>query len=153
MAEMTTGIYTFCGHPFDIELALEICDGKRPEFALETPSCYIELAKLCMDSDLQKRPTAETIPLKKYSDIIYRYASKFINTHDISQKYKERNNQHDIYGSIPVNSAEIPVDETISDKYIRNIGRKALAEALYKNNTCHNKLDSEIGSALDVALH
>ncbi|RIB17450.1 hypothetical protein C2G38_2088175, partial [Gigaspora rosea] len=61
MAEMTTGIRPFCGRSFDIELALEICNGKRPVFALETPSCCIELANLCMDSDSQKRPTAEAI--------------------------------------------------------------------------------------------
>ncbi|RIB17452.1 kinase-like domain-containing protein [Gigaspora rosea] len=163
MAEMTTGIRPFCGRSFDIELALEICNGKRPVFALETPNCYIELAKLCMDSDSQKRPTAETIrdklsewhslvnqpdefdefdksdeldesnkldefdesdesnkelqiinefmvadmripelsiTLKKHPDIVYRYASKFINTHDIAQQYEERNNQ---IGSIPLN--------------------------------------------------
>ncbi|RIB21778.1 kinase-like domain-containing protein [Gigaspora rosea] len=41
MAEVTTGMYPFCERPFDIELALEICNGKRPAFALETPSCYI----------------------------------------------------------------------------------------------------------------
>ncbi|RIB21791.1 hypothetical protein C2G38_2077349 [Gigaspora rosea] len=170
MTEVTTGMYPFYERPFDIELALEICNGKRPAFALETPSCYIELAKLCMDPDLQKRPTAETIrdkltewhsfvkesndydefdelnksdeldefnkpdecneidesneklqiinefmiadmriselaiTLKEHPDIIYQYASKFINTHDIAQQYKKRSNQHDIYdvGSIPL---------------------------------------------------
>ncbi|RIB17448.1 kinase-like domain-containing protein [Gigaspora rosea] len=173
MAEITTGIRPFCGRSFDIELALEICNGTRPVSALETPSCYIELAKLCMNSDSQKRPTAKkicdklsewhsfvnrpdefdesdeldetnkldefdesdesnkelqiinefmvadmripelSITLKEQHDIIYRYASKFINTHDIAQQYKERNGQ---IGSIPVNSAEIPVDVTISHR-------------------------------------
>ncbi|CAG8621739.1 4635_t:CDS:2 [Gigaspora margarita] len=53
-----------------------------------------------------------SITLKEHPDVIYRYASKFINTHDIAQQYKERNNKIDIYGSIPVISAEIPVDVT-----------------------------------------
>ncbi|CAG8738446.1 3044_t:CDS:2, partial [Gigaspora rosea] len=38
---------------------------------------------------------------------------KFINTHDIAQQYKERNNQ---IGSIPVNSAEIPVDVMVNHR-------------------------------------
>ncbi|CAG8545927.1 2058_t:CDS:2 [Gigaspora margarita] len=56
------------------------------------------------------------ITLKEHSDIIYQYASKFINTHDIAQQYKERSNQHGIYGSIPVNSADIPIDVTVSHR-------------------------------------
>lgn len=51
----------FYGHSFGVELALEICFGKRPDFALGTPNCYIKFAELCMHSDSQKRPTAETI--------------------------------------------------------------------------------------------
>ncbi|CAG8466451.1 33473_t:CDS:2 [Racocetra persica] len=56
------------------------------------------------------------INLKEHPDIAYRYASKFINTHEIAQQYKERNNHLDIYGSNPVISAEIPVDITASHR-------------------------------------
>ncbi|CAG8722212.1 21138_t:CDS:1, partial [Racocetra persica] len=38
-----------------------------------------------------------SINLKEHPDIAYRYASKFINTHEIAQQYKERNNHLDIY--------------------------------------------------------
>ena len=67
----------------DIELALEICSGKRPDFALGTPKCYAELAELCMHSDSQQRPTAETIHFKLpewYS---------FINQPDESSEFDE----------------------------------------------------------------
>ncbi|CAG8852283.1 3610_t:CDS:2, partial [Racocetra persica] len=55
-----------------------------------------------------------SIILKEFPDIVYRYASKFINTHEIAQQYKERNNQLDIYGigSIPIASVEIPFNVT-----------------------------------------
>ncbi|CAG8806139.1 27357_t:CDS:1, partial [Gigaspora margarita] len=50
------------------------------------------------------------ITLKENPDIIYQYASKFINTHDIAQQYKERSNKHDIYGmgdSIPYSIVKV----------------------------------------------
>lgn len=61
MIEMSTGQRPFDGIPFDIELAINICSGLRPEFAPGTPKCYIELAKRCMDSDPRKRPDIEDI--------------------------------------------------------------------------------------------
>ncbi|RIB27751.1 kinase-like domain-containing protein [Gigaspora rosea] len=64
MAEITTG-KRFCdGFKYDYELAIKICSGLRPEFAEGTPDCYIELAKQCMDSNPQNRPTAEDVYLK-----------------------------------------------------------------------------------------
>ncbi|CAG8621012.1 17014_t:CDS:1, partial [Gigaspora margarita] len=42
-----------------------------------------------------------SITLKEHPDIIYRYASKFINTHDIAQQYEERNNQIGMSDYIP----------------------------------------------------
>ncbi|RIB09569.1 hypothetical protein C2G38_2108295, partial [Gigaspora rosea] len=60
MSEMTTGQRPFDGHEFDHKLAFKICKrGLRPEFASGTPKCYIELAEKCMDSDPQKRPSAD----------------------------------------------------------------------------------------------
>ncbi|RIB02723.1 kinase-like domain-containing protein [Gigaspora rosea] len=136
MAEMTTGIRPFYERSFDTKLAIEISCGKRPEFALRTPNCYIELAKSCMHFDSQKRPTAETIynklsewhnfvkesdepddldeflsiTLRKHPDIVY--ASMFINTHDIAQYYKEISDQFNIKDEIASasNNFEISID-------------------------------------------
>ena len=38
-----------------------ICNGLRPGFAPGTPDCYIQLAKQCMDTNPEKRPTAYKI--------------------------------------------------------------------------------------------
>ncbi|RIB09133.1 kinase-like domain-containing protein [Gigaspora rosea] len=61
MAEITTGIPPFDGYLFNNDLAIKICGGLRPDFAPGTPNCYIKLAKLCMNSDPQKRPTAKML--------------------------------------------------------------------------------------------
>ncbi|RIB20018.1 kinase-like domain-containing protein [Gigaspora rosea] len=61
MSEMSTGQRPFNGYPFVKSLAFKICNGLRPEFASGTPSCYIELAKKCMDFDLKERPNAEQV--------------------------------------------------------------------------------------------
>ncbi|RIB02869.1 kinase-like domain-containing protein [Gigaspora rosea] len=58
MAEITTGQKPFDGYKFDIDLAIKICNGLRPNFASGTPNCYVELASLCMNSDPQERPDA-----------------------------------------------------------------------------------------------
>ncbi|RIB07457.1 kinase-like domain-containing protein [Gigaspora rosea] len=64
LSEMTTGQRPFDGRNFDLKLSVDICKGLRPEFAPETPNCYVELAKKCMDADLQKWPNAWVIYCK-----------------------------------------------------------------------------------------
>ncbi|RIB10143.1 kinase-like domain-containing protein [Gigaspora rosea] len=64
MTELSTGQRPFYGHPFDIELALKICNGIRPGFSKRTPKCYIELSKQCMDSNPHNRPSAKDISSK-----------------------------------------------------------------------------------------
>ncbi|PKC59265.1 hypothetical protein RhiirA1_384725 [Rhizophagus irregularis] len=44
---------------YDFNLALSICDGKRPQVIKGTPACYVELMKKCWDPDPSKRPTAQ----------------------------------------------------------------------------------------------
>ncbi|RIB18023.1 kinase-like domain-containing protein [Gigaspora rosea] len=59
ISKMTTRQRPFDGHEFDHKLVFKICKrGLRLEFVFGTPKCYIELAKKCMNSDPQKRPSA-----------------------------------------------------------------------------------------------
>jgi serine/threonine protein kinase len=46
---------------YDFNLALSICDGKRPQVIKGTPACYVELMKKCRDPDPSKR-----LPLKRW---------------------------------------------------------------------------------------
>ncbi|KAF0544491.1 kinase-like protein [Gigaspora margarita] len=70
--EISVGQRPFDGVPFDKVLAAGICFGLRPEFALGTPNCYVELANQCMDPNPQKRPTTSVITdkLNKWFDSI-----------------------------------------------------------------------------------
>ena len=45
MSEISTGQRPFDGCKFDISLAIKICKGLQPEFALGTPNYYIKFAK------------------------------------------------------------------------------------------------------------
>ncbi|CAG8744777.1 34052_t:CDS:1, partial [Racocetra persica] len=40
---------------------LSAINGVRPEFALGTPDCYVQLANQCMDGNPLKRPTAKEV--------------------------------------------------------------------------------------------
>ncbi|RIB25082.1 hypothetical protein C2G38_2031345 [Gigaspora rosea] len=67
MTEMTTGQSPFDDYEFDTKLVLKIIrEGLRPLFAPKTTSCYVKLAKRCMYSDPQKRPTANEVHKKFY---------------------------------------------------------------------------------------
>ncbi|CAI2185240.1 7213_t:CDS:2, partial [Funneliformis geosporum] len=48
MAELSTGNPPFYDRKHDVSLALDICNGLRPEFGKGTPEFYKELAYRCM---------------------------------------------------------------------------------------------------------
>ncbi|RIB18075.1 hypothetical protein C2G38_2185661 [Gigaspora rosea] len=62
--EISTSQSIFDGISFDIDLAIKICSGLRPDCAEGTPDCYIKLVMQCMDSEANKRPNAEIIKLQ-----------------------------------------------------------------------------------------
>ncbi|CAI2174199.1 10763_t:CDS:2, partial [Funneliformis geosporum] len=45
----------------DVSLALDICNGLRPEFGKGTPEFYKKLAYSCMNANSNQRPTAEEL--------------------------------------------------------------------------------------------
>ncbi|RIB02722.1 kinase-like domain-containing protein [Gigaspora rosea] len=122
MAEMTTGIRPFYERSFDTKLAIGISCGKRPEFALRTPNCYIELAKSCMHLDSQKRPTAETIYNKlsewhnfvKESNETYEL-DEFVESDEYDEP-DEFNNPNEYDKSDEVNESNKPDEYDKSDK-------------------------------------
>ncbi|RIB03279.1 kinase-like domain-containing protein [Gigaspora rosea] len=62
MWSLSSGKLPFSGCPFNTSLALEICNGERPEINInETPQCYIDLMKRCWDSEPHKRPNIQEI--------------------------------------------------------------------------------------------
>ncbi|RGB33863.1 kinase-like domain-containing protein [Rhizophagus diaphanus] len=58
MAELSSGNPPFYERKHDISLALEICNGFRPEFGQGTPEIYKKLAYKCVNTNSNQRPTA-----------------------------------------------------------------------------------------------
>ncbi|CAI2177081.1 6944_t:CDS:1, partial [Funneliformis geosporum] len=58
MAELSTGNPPFYDRKHDVLLALDICNGLRPEFGKGTPECYKKLAYKCMNANQNQRPKA-----------------------------------------------------------------------------------------------
>jgi serine/threonine protein kinase len=69
MAELSSGEPPFYNRKHDIGLALEICNGLRPEFGKGTPEIYKKLAYKCMNANSNQRPSAEEL----YNIISYWY--------------------------------------------------------------------------------
>ncbi|GBC07115.1 hypothetical protein RclHR1_07260006 [Rhizophagus clarus] len=61
MWEFTSGITPFSDKAHDLQLALSICKGERPEIIENIPQCYTDLMKKCWDEDPLKRPSASEV--------------------------------------------------------------------------------------------
>src|SRR5205809_1746607 len=61
MAEFSSGKPPFHKRKHDNSLALEICNGLRPEFGKGTPEIYKKLAYRCMNANSDQRPTADEL--------------------------------------------------------------------------------------------
>ncbi|CAI2190188.1 19882_t:CDS:2, partial [Funneliformis geosporum] len=57
MAELSTGNPPFYDRKHDVSLALDICNGIRPEFGKGTPEIYKKLAYRCFNANPKQRPT------------------------------------------------------------------------------------------------
>ncbi|GBC09663.1 hypothetical protein RclHR1_09020001 [Rhizophagus clarus] len=58
MTELSSGKPPFYNRKHDVSLALDICNGLRPEFGKGTPEIYKKLAHKCMNANSSQRPTA-----------------------------------------------------------------------------------------------
>ena len=61
MAEFSSGKPPSHKRKHDTSLALEICNGLRPEFGKGTPEIYKKLAYKCMNANSNQRPTANEL--------------------------------------------------------------------------------------------
>ncbi|RIA79502.1 kinase-like domain-containing protein, partial [Glomus cerebriforme] len=58
MSEIINGEVPFIDRDYDLHLAFDICEGKRPLIPEYTPEPYVDLMKRCWDPDPTYRPTA-----------------------------------------------------------------------------------------------
>lgn len=61
MTELSSGRPPFHKRKHDASLALDICNGLRPEFGKGTPEIYKKLAYRCMSANPDQRPTANEL--------------------------------------------------------------------------------------------
>jgi serine/threonine protein kinase len=61
MAELSSGRPPFYNKKHNLNLALKICNGLRPEFGKGTPDFYKKLAYKCMDANSNERPAAKEL--------------------------------------------------------------------------------------------
>jgi serine/threonine protein kinase len=85
MWEFTSKIPPFNNRAHNIQLALSICKGERPEIIENTPQCYIDLMKKCWDEDPLKRPSSKEILKIIENWIILPYREK---VEDIDEELK-----------------------------------------------------------------
>jgi serine/threonine protein kinase len=71
MTEVSSGKPPFYNRKHDPNLALEICNGLRPEFGKRTPEIYKKLAHRCMNANPNQRPKADE--LEEILDSWYNY--------------------------------------------------------------------------------
>ncbi|CAB5383650.1 unnamed protein product [Rhizophagus irregularis] len=85
MWEFTSEILPFNDKAHDLQLALSICRGERPEIIENTPQCYVDLMKKCWDEDPLKRPSSKEV-LNIIKNWIFRPSNKEIE--DINEESK-----------------------------------------------------------------
>ncbi|CAG8457320.1 3411_t:CDS:2 [Acaulospora morrowiae] len=61
MWEITSGKRPYLERPYDRKLAIDICEGLRPEITSGTPDVYRELMEMCWDANPEKRPDIDQI--------------------------------------------------------------------------------------------
>ncbi|CAG8594627.1 19021_t:CDS:2 [Cetraspora pellucida] len=61
MSEVFTGYPPYYNVPFNDDLAIQICSGRRPEIRCEVPQLLLNLMSECLSADPRYRPTAEEL--------------------------------------------------------------------------------------------
>ncbi|RIA81190.1 kinase-like domain-containing protein [Glomus cerebriforme] len=115
MWELTTGCKPFANVKHDIHLVYKILDGERPKITEDTPKCYADLMKSCLDLDPKKRPSVTEIH-KTFSNWLYGNINieqfnqaeikreELINSKKLGPEFAEKPHPDAIYTSGPLSS-------------------------------------------------
>ncbi|GBB99965.1 hypothetical protein RclHR1_00370006 [Rhizophagus clarus] len=89
---VATGKQPFANCAHDNTLAVNICNGIRPEISEKgVPKCYIDLMKKCLDSNPENRPIVNEIEelIKSFSASIYGYTGKISFNSEFKKQFEE----------------------------------------------------------------
>ena len=84
MSEVISGEVPFIDRDFDLHLALDVCDGVRPQIPEYAPEPYVTLMKDCWDPIPTNRPTALEL-WQQFMDWHKIISAEFIDTYDLEK--------------------------------------------------------------------
>ncbi|GES82301.1 kinase-like domain-containing protein [Rhizophagus clarus] len=87
-----TGKQPFANCAHDNTLAVNICNGIRPEISGKgVPKCYVNLMKKCLDSNPENRPIASKIEelIKSFDDSIDGFTGKILFNSEFKKQFEE----------------------------------------------------------------
>ena len=113
MWEFTTGYKPFANVKHDIHLVYKILDGERPKITKDTPECYANLMKSCLDPNPKERPSITEVrktfddwySISEYNDIFNKAELKrnlLMNLKKLGPKFSEKPHMNAIYTSRPL---------------------------------------------------
>ncbi|CAB4430490.1 unnamed protein product [Rhizophagus irregularis] len=111
MTELSSGKPPFHKRRHDTTLALEICNGLRPEFGKGTPEFYKKLAYKCMNANSNQRPTASEL-----RNIIYFWYRSFHKNEERQEEEKFGYKRKEIKAMFEKSDKEIPNISTLYEK-------------------------------------
>jgi serine/threonine protein kinase len=141
MTELSSGKPPFHDREHNSNLAIDICNGHRPEFGIKTPEIYKKLAYKCMNANPNERPKANELyhMLNVWSDIlngkILGYKEKKIkitfNEADreipnILHRYKKNPNAIYFSREFTFNNLPKPVNSPIITSYLEDINYEGI---------------------------
>jgi serine/threonine protein kinase len=127
MAELSSGKPPFYNKKHNLNLALEICNGLRPEFGKGTPDFYKKLAYKCMDANSSERPTAKEL----YEIFVFWYYM------EVEEKYGYK--RKEIKAAFEEADKEIP---NISTSYEKNCDAVYTSRAFTFSNSLSKPVNS-----------
>ncbi|CAG8594510.1 1083_t:CDS:2 [Cetraspora pellucida] len=158
MWELTSGCRPFYDREYNTHLALDICNGLRPNITEDTPQCWAILMQKCWHSNSSKRPTIDELydepHILSLNDSIYQIVNlSNLNLNHDKLSYEAGNALAEALRANPTLKC---LD--LSSKKLCNGAVQGIAEALDNNNTLtnlnleNNYLGDDAGMALAKAL-
>ena len=113
MWELTTGCKPFSNIEHDIHLVYKILDGERPKITKDTPECYANLMKSCLDPNPKERPSIIEVRktfddwyyISEYKDVFNKAELKkklLMDLKKLGPKFSEKPHMNAIYTSRPL---------------------------------------------------
>jgi serine/threonine protein kinase len=94
MWEICSGIRPYAGTAHDMNMARDICEGKRPPVPPGTPSFYSELMKSCWDANPRNRPDASEVLKTVYHWLVNDSLDDFLRKGGSTITFNNMSNNH-----------------------------------------------------------